>query len=181
VKLYRVFPYDPSAAPIAPGGVLFVPPPSALGRIANPLLYRELYYSDCPEGGISEVFGHLPVWTNGSFIHASGLQHHVSLFELDDAVAIFDLDNTASLAAIGISKPSFVITRRREITQDWAKTIYNLGAYAGARWWGYYSVAYFAFGLWDRTGLRHMGPPEPLSTTHPAVMNAARMIVRQIQ
>jgi hypothetical protein len=180
VKLFRVFPYDLRAADVNTGGALFVPASNTLGRIANPTLYRELYFSESADGAISEVFGYLPVWTDVDFVHANGLLYHVSAYELDDAVRIFDLDNIAELAAIGISKPSAVVTRKRAITQGWARVIHELGVYAGARWWSYYCPEYVSFGLWDRAGLRHVGPPEPLTIAHPAVIEAARTIVRQV-
>ncbi|MEO6834759.1 MAG: RES domain-containing protein [Candidatus Tumulicola sp.] len=177
MKLYRAFPYDSSAAETDPGGALFVPPASPLGRIANVGLYREVYLADCPEAAISEKFGFLSMWTDDDFRHA-GAPYVVTEYELD--AAVFDLDDITSLIKLGITKPSTVVTRHRVVTQAWAKTIYLTGAYAGARWWSYYNPQWFSFGLWDINKLRHVGPPQTLSTTYPAVVAAARAIVRQL-
>jgi len=180
VKLYRVFPYDASAADTDPGGALYVPRPSELGRIANVGLYRELYFSAQPDAAIAEVFGFLYAWYGADFIHANGSPYALASYELDDTIPIFDLDDTALLSSIGIRQPSSVVTRQRATTQAWAKTIFDLGSYAGAKWWSYYSPEWTAYGLWDFSGVRHLGRPDVLSTSHPAVSAAAATIVRQI-
>ncbi|HYL28016.1 MAG TPA: RES domain-containing protein [Candidatus Nitrosotalea sp.] len=180
MKLFRVFPHDPSAAENEIGGALFVPPPSPLGRISNPPLYRELYFSDSAGGAVGERFGFLPVWRDVDFLHPGGLRYSVTGYELDAGAAIFSLDDVGALVTLGITSPSSVVTRERSVTQDWAKVIFQMGRYAGARWWSYYSPQWTSFGLWDHAGIRHIGPPEPLAITHEAVKLAARTIVRQL-
>ena len=179
MNLYRIFPYDPSAADTDEGGALYVPPPSPSGRIANVGLYRELYFAAQPESAVAEVFGFLLAWYPADFVHAGGRPYAVSSYEFDDASPIFDLNDTAALAKIGIEQPSHVVTKDRNVSQNWARTIFSLGVYHGASWWSYYYPDWTVYGLWDFSSLRHIGSPEILTPSHPAVIIAARTIVRQ--
>jgi hypothetical protein len=180
VKLFRVFPYDASAADHDEGGALYVPPPSSAGRIANVDLYRELYFAEQPEAAVAETFGFLYGWYPSDFIHASGKAYVVSAYDLDDSAEILNLNDTAALARAGIKRPSRVVTRDRSVSQGWARTIFGLGAYNGVSWWSYYYPDWTVCGLWDLRPMRHIGPPETLATSHPTVIVAARTIVRQI-
>jgi len=66
VTVYRLFPYDESAAPNERGGALFVPP-GGRNRIDNPRSYSALYVAANPEAAIAETFGRLAVWTPETF------------------------------------------------------------------------------------------------------------------
>ena len=76
MNLYRVIPYDESAAPTERGGALFVPPGSS-NRIDNPDLYDVLYVAASPEAAVAESFGRIPLWTAHAFIHGSGRSQYL--------------------------------------------------------------------------------------------------------
>jgi RES domain len=178
VKLYRVLPYDPNAAPDERGGVLFRSG-SPFGRIANPSLYKELYLAATPEAAVAETFGRFPVWRPSDFIHASGVAQCLATYNLDDATPLFDLNDIDRLKTLGIVKPSDIVTRDRTTTQTWSATIFNMSAFHGAIWWSYYQPTWQIFGLWDLTHLSSEGDPVALTVRHIAVVNAAATIVRQ--
>jgi hypothetical protein len=180
VRLFRVFPHDPSAADNDEGGALFVPPPSTLGRIANVDLYRELYFAEQPEAAVAETFGFLYAWYPSDFVHARGRRYAVSTYELDAPERILNLNDTAALQVVGIEQPSHVVTKDRAVSQAWARTIFDSGKHHGVSWWSYYCPDWTVCALWAFNSLRHIGPVETLTLSHPAVVAAARAIVRQI-
>jgi hypothetical protein len=179
VKLYRVFPYDAGAAQIDKGGALFVPPASGLGRIDNADLYSVLYVASTPHAAIAESFGRLAVWRPSTFIHGSGLPYAVSTYETTDDHLIFDLDEIDALRSIGITRPTDVITRDRTKTQAWARSVFAMGRFIGARWWSYYNPDWPVMGLWDSSSLTPVAT-EAVSTTSMLVQETASAIVRQI-
>ena len=179
MKLYRIFPYDASAAPTERGGALFVPA-GARNRIDNPDLYNVLYIAKSPEAAVAEAFGRIPVWTPQTFEHASGHQYALATYEAPDDLAILSLDDIDALKALGITRPSIVVTRDRAKTQAWARTIFETGRYAGASWWSYYGPEWTVMGLWDLSAFHLVGTPEPITSTSTVVRDAATAIVRQI-
>jgi hypothetical protein len=179
VNLFRVFPFDSNAAPNEKGGVLY-PPGSTAGRIANPDLYRELYFSLQPEAAIAESLGRLPTWHPDDFSRANGHPLALATYELPDDAPIIDLNSVKVLATFGIERPSEIVTRNRKVSQKWARTIFEAGRYIGARWWSFYSPDWTSVGLWNTVGLRLIGTPEPLRVEHPLVEKTAKKIVRQI-
>ena len=179
MRLFRLFPFDSNAAPDEKGGVLYSPG-STLGRIANPGLYRELYVSLEPEAAIAETLGRLPTWYPSDFVHANRNRLALATYDLPDAAPIFDLNSVEALVALGIERPSEVVTRDRKITRSWARAIFERGQYIGARWWSFYNPDWTSVGLWRVARLRVIGTPEALSAEHPLVQNAAQEIVRQI-
>ena len=178
--LYRVFPYDVSAAPTEPGGALFVPQASGLGRIDNAALYDVLYLSAHSEAAIAEAFGPLPIWRPQTFVHANGNPYALAAFTAPDDLAFFDLNDVRALDAIGIRHPSDVVTRDRTRTQAWAKIVFDRQCYVGARWWSFYNPDWPMLGLWDVRSLRLEHAPAIIDATHPAVRDAATAIVRQL-
>ncbi len=179
MNLYRVIPYDPSAAPTERGGALFVPAANRRNRIDNPDLYDTLYLAGAPEAAIAESFGRSPIWTAETFLYASGRPYSLVTYSLPDDIRIFDLDDIDALRSVGIRRPSAVVTRDRVRTQAWARTIFESGQYAGASWWSYYSPDWIVMGLWNRAKLT-MITPETLSPNSNPVREAAKTIVRQI-
>lgn len=180
MNLYRVIPYDPSAAPTQRGGALFVPPGSRRNRIDNPDLYDVLYLAAAPEAAIAESFGRSPIWTAETFIHGTGRPYSLLTYDVPDDIPIFDLDDIDALRSIGIMRPSAIVTRDRAKTQAWARSIFESGRYVGASWWSYYSPDWIVMGLWNRSAVTTTTVPEILSPNSNAVREAARTIVRQI-
>lgn len=178
---YRVFPYDTSAASNEPGGALFVPPSSGLGRIDNPQRYGVLYLARHEEAAIAERFGNLAVWRHETFVHAAlRLPYAIAAYTLPDDALIFDLDDVAALQSLGLTRPTEVITRHRRRTQAWALKIFRRGSYIGATWWSYYNPDWPVAGLWDIRSLRTVGAPAVLSTSSSSIRRAADAIARQI-
>lgn len=104
MTVYRLFPYDESAAPNERGGALFVPP-GGRNRIDNPRSYSVLYVAANPEAAIAETFGRLAVWTPETFLHGSGRSYALAAYEIPDDLAIFNLDDVDALKTIGICAP----------------------------------------------------------------------------
>ncbi len=179
MRLHRVIPYDESVAPTERGGALFVPA-GGDNRIDNPDVYDVLYVAGVPEAAIAESFGRIPLWTPETFMHGSGRPYQLVTYELPDSSRIFDLNDVAALADLGIARPTEVVTRKRARTQSWARAIFERGGYIGASWWSYYEPDWTVMGLWDRSGIRVDGAPQRLHVDHVAVRNAASTIARQI-
>jgi hypothetical protein len=180
VIVYRVFPYDEGAAPTDRGGALFVPPSSGLGRIDNPDLYDVLYVARTADAAVAEVFGRLALWRPQTFVHGSGWPYALAAYNLPDDRRTFNLNDVDALRSIGVTRPSDVVTRDRTKTQSWAATVFAMKRYVGAEWWSYYNPDWPVLGLWDRSDLAAIGPPEIISATSPTVQRAAESIVRQI-
>ena len=158
-ELYRIIPYDQNAAPNDRGGALFVPAGGA-NRIDNADLYDVLYVATTPVAAVAEAFGRIPLWTPGTFVHGSGRPYRLVKYEVPAGLALFNLDDVDALKTIGVTHPSSVVTRDRAKTQAWARTIFELGRYAGASWWSYYSPDWTILGLWDRSAVKVVGSPK---------------------
>ncbi len=178
--LYRVFPYDASAAPTDRGGAFFVPPSSGFGRIDNPDLYDVLYVTKIAEAAVAEAFGRLSVWRPETFVHGSGLPYAIASYDATANLRTFDLNDVDALRSIGVTRPTDVVTRDREKTQSWAAAIFALNRYAGAEWWSYYDPDWPVVGLWDRSHVTVAGTPQIITATTPLVESTAASIVRQI-
>ncbi len=179
MTVYRLFPYDESAAPNERGGALFVPP-GGRNRIDNPRSYSVLYVAANPEAAIAETFGRLAVWTPETFLHSSGRSYALAAYEIPDDLAIFNLDDVDALKTIGIMRPTNVITRDRAKTQAWAQTIFDIGTYEGASWWSYYRPDWTIIGLWNYGSVRLMGTAHTVTSSSAVVQATAAPIVRQI-
>jgi hypothetical protein len=179
VKLYRVLPHDKSAAPSERGGALVIPP-GGHNRLDNPDLYGVLYLAGDPEAAIAETFGRLPVWTPESFVNASGHPYALATYEVADDVALLSLDNVEALRALGITRPSRVVTRDRAATQAWARTIFQSGRYAGITWWSDYGTDWTVMGLRELSAVKVCETPQTITSTTAIVRETAIAIVRQI-
>ncbi|MBN8892264.1 MAG: DUF2783 domain-containing protein [Rhodospirillales bacterium] len=106
---------------------------------------------------------------------------------LDDPDGLFaalmdahrDLDDADRLASLGL-RPPRVVTRDREVTQAWARELFEGGQYAGVRWWSYYNPDWGSVGLWDSAAL-HVTDVVTLTVDHPAFVAAAAEIIRIIE
>lgn len=176
--LYRVFPWLDRAGQGEPGHALHVAERQGAGRVDNPDLYRVLYVSSAPAAAVAERFGTLTPWTPRMFLtpELPGSRKALATYELDDGVTVFDLDDTRALQELGL-RPSQVVTRERAVTQRWAREIFSRRRAAGVRWWSYYDPRWYAYALWERTGLR-VRSVEPLDLDHPAVREAAEVLRR---
>ena len=179
-SLYRVFPWSAAARENEPGGALYVPPQGG-GRIDNPAFYSVLYLSDAASGAVAEAFGRFPEWTNSILAGSPALPGSVSAiarFQLADTAPVCNLDDPAQLLELEL-RPSDIVSRDYERTRGWARRIHGGGRWNGVRWWSYYHPAWSSFGLWNLASLR-LEKVTALSMGDPAVLEAARTIVRRI-
>jgi len=177
MRLYRVFPFEPSAPLMDPGGALFAPR-SAAGRIANLDLYSELYFSSTTAAALSEAFGRLDTWT-ASMLVRDGRPYALAEFQLSDNTRICNLDNAARLLSYDLM-PSDVVASDRSVTQAWAARIYGARKWSGISWWSRYESRWQSIGLWQRKGLRLHKSPEILSLDSAAVHEEATLLPRRL-
>lgn len=179
--LYRIFPFLESAQPEEPGGALYLPPQRA-GRIDNPELYSVLYLSTSGAGAAAEAFGRFPEWTPAILAGSPSLPGSVralASYNLTDGTALCDLDDPQVLLQLGL-RPSDVVSRDYDRTRAWARRVYELGSWAGIRWWSYYDPRWASIGLWDTNSLTLLNV-QPLELSNPAVVAASRTILRKLR
>lgn len=174
MTLYRVFNYDPDAAPHERGGALYMPPVGR-GRINNPDLYRVLYLSSHPEAAIAERFGRIPTWDADTFLDVTGRPLAIAAISLPDSAPIADLDDAHRLVSLSL-RPSDVVTRDYAVSQSWAARIFHQGGWIGVSWWSYCDPRWHSYGLWTIEDASHDPSPVTLSPTSPEVVKAASAI-----
>ncbi|HUY41836.1 MAG TPA: RES family NAD+ phosphorylase [Candidatus Dormibacteraeota bacterium] len=186
MTVFRVFPFDPSAADRAPGGALFVPP-GGRGRIDSvaPRAYTVLYVGSTPECAVAECFGAFDVWDR-IVVEAKPAtpllpksRFALASYALPSALDVRNLDDAAALLAEGLI-PSRVVTRDRSVTQAWASRIHARGSYAGLAWWSYYEPSWQSVGIWGHERLRLASSPRVLHVADEAVRSSAKIIRRRI-
>lgn len=186
---YRVFPHVPGSEPGDKGHALYRPPTQGGGRIDNPRRYRTTYLAREAAGAIGETFGGRPAWDEDMFELGSTdpdlnrARRALATFQLPDDIALLDLDHAYALHERGM-RPTSVIERNRRATQAWALRVFEEAdhngdrRWAGVQWWSYYLPPWRMLGLWDATP--RLLNVEPLTLTHPAVIDAASALVRAI-
>jgi hypothetical protein len=186
MRLYRVFPYVPSAADDEPGGVFFR---SAGGKnradSPTPGIYRCLYAGDSAEGSIAEAFGRFDTW-DVDIIEAApatpalpGSRFALATYDLAESAEVCVLDDAGTLVHEGL-RPSQVVTRERSITQAWAARIEAGGRYCGVSWWSYHDPRWQSVALWDIAQLATVDAPRSLGVDDIEVQRAATAIVRRL-
>jgi hypothetical protein len=177
--LYRTFPLIPGSGPADLGGPLHVPRPyQGQGRHDNPQAYGALYASRTPEAAVAEFlrdFQRVPL-EEGDFLREGAPR---AMAVLDDAglARILDLDDPRTLVRRDL-RPSTVATRDRRSTRPTALAIFRDG-YEGFEWWSTIEASWINVTLFaDRAidGLRIIGTPDVLTTSHPAVQAAAEVV-----
>lgn len=184
MDFFRVLNWDPSAADAAQNGnPLYVWPRQGGGRVDDPAHeYLVLYVGSTAEAAIAEAFGRFPRWKPAVLAPPPGapagsrkaLAHYVG------SPSVLDLDDPFALADLGL-RPSQVIARDRDATQQWARAIYDEGKYDGISWWSFYGAQWSSFGLWDWTSLVLAELPEVLDLDHPLLRAAAAVIARPVE
>ncbi|MBT8160966.1 MULTISPECIES: RES family NAD+ phosphorylase [Arthrobacter] len=183
MEFWRVLNYHSAAAdPSANGHPLYIRPRQGPGRIDDPDRdYLVLYVGDSPEGAIAEAFGSYSTWRPEVLDPPPGTPAGTvkALVKYEGDPAILDLDDPGVLQDWSL-RPSSVVSRDRQSTQQWARSMYDTGDYAGLSWWSVYEPRWASYGLWDVSSLSVMGRPEVLTLSHPAVQDAAALIRRVI-
>jgi hypothetical protein len=180
VNLYRVFPWVDSARRAEPGHPLYVVPTQGAGRVDNPEHYVVLYASDEPAGAVAEAFGNLSTWSPVLFEGPPSVPGSVrAIARYTLGANVLDLDDPRHLVARKL-RPSRVITRRRDVTQTWALSVFGEQRWAGVRWWGFHNPDWGSYGIWDTKHLQ-LQEVEALHPEHPAVDGAARALARRLE
>jgi hypothetical protein len=163
-----------------PFGALYTPPGQTRGRWANPNLYALGYYGLTPEGAVAETFGQFAKWSAPTFEHPDAdTVRALSVYDLPDDTTFVDLNDPAQLVDLGVDKVTDVIERDLERTQALAQKIHQAEKWDGIQWWSYYHPSIRLIATWKTDGLTVVDT-EPLTVDHPAVQEAAGIIVRHI-
>ncbi len=153
MRLWRVFPWDPSASVRHPGNALWVPRVSqGTGRHDAPDRYGCLYLAEAAVSAVAEMLA--PFRGTGDLgpelLMRSGRPLALAELELDDRARLVDLDDPAVLAAETL-RPSVVATGRRAVTQTYALREFELHPdAAGLRWWSTLEASWIHVTLFDR-------------------------------
>jgi hypothetical protein len=177
VRLWRVLPWDPSAAAGQPGHALWVPREfQGSGRHDAPDVYGCLYLAEVPVSAVAETLA--PFRGTGDLhvdmLIRSGRPLFLAELELDAAANLIDLDSPAVLAA-EMLRPSVVATRERSITQAYAAALFERHPdAAGLRWWSTLESSWLQVTLFDRAlPAIDIGEITALAVDHDAVTAAA--------
>jgi hypothetical protein len=201
VRVYRVFPHDPTALAGQPGHAEYVPMLQGGGRLDNPGQYSVRYFAESPAGAVGERFGELAHWVPAMFRQPSreGRERRLALatFELPASVRILDLDDAAVLLERDL-RPTDVVRRNPAVTRAWALRIHQESSgrssggssarssggtsgrggrrWDGVRWWSWYRAEWPIVGIWD--GAVELLDVQPLTLSHPSVHEAAGLLAR---
>lgn len=178
---WRVFPWDPEAAPGEPFSPQYVVPPERQTRGRFDLgTTPVLYLAESPPHAVAEM---LRPFT-GRRLHGGQLRgagHRLALvraeLRAEVAAQVEDLTDPAVLLRRGVRSDALA-SRDRAVTQGIARALHDAGL-AGFRWWSALHGDWHAVLLFmDRVRPVELvyDRPEPLSATHPAVLSAARAL-----
>ncbi|MBI2762227.1 MAG: RES domain-containing protein [Chloroflexi bacterium] len=134
--LYRLFPWDPSAAAASPGGPLFNPRlQQGSGRHDNPALYGALYTGRLEVSAVAEWLAGFRGQRLGPDDFGRTDGRRWALVGLDDGAlrGLVDLDDPGELVLRHL-RPSGVATRTRSSTREVAGALFAEGI-PGFGWW----------------------------------------------
>lgn len=177
MRLYRVCDWDGVSLGAGPGGPLHVARArQGAGRHDAPARYGAWYCSRIAAAAVAESLQAFRGQTvaDADFARPGGVRKALVALEADDRLAVTDLDDAAALVKRRL-RPSQVATSRRDVTQRIAVSLFDEGA-AGLGWWSVLNAEWGHVTLFHERALARVvpaGPPEPLSTTHPVVREAA--------
>jgi hypothetical protein len=180
MRLWRVFPWDPGAAPRSRGHAFWVPQTiQGASRHDNPDLYGAVYLSENAVAAIAEHLVHLrgQLLEDGD-LERSGLRLALTSFEAPIEGRLWDLDDPPTLVDRRL-RPSQVATRSREVTRRQAADLFRARPRRdGIRWWSTLEASWIHVTLFDRAlgRLSLAAEPESLRIAHPAVRAAAKEI-----
>ena len=181
--LWRVFPWDASAAESERFSAAFVPMPQGSGRFDLPGNVRGVtYFAESPEHAIAELiqqFRNHPEPLTNADLTRWGRRLALVSATLDPATweRIPDLCDPGTLARIGVTAEVPALRDRRR-TQSIALDLHSQG-HSGLRWWSafwgeWHSVILFHDQL--AAGALTYGQPTPLDVTSAPVMEAAALL-----
>jgi hypothetical protein len=180
VILWRILPWDRTAAPAEPGGALWFPRSlQGRGRHDNPSRYGCLYLSRSTVSAAAEALARFRGMgeLDAAMLSRGGLPLALAELTLPDETQLIDLDEPRVLGRERL-RPSQVATRERSATQAYAERLYDAHPdAAGLRWWSTLESSWINVSLFDRalTSIE-AGTPAPLTVDHPAVAEAAELL-----
>ena len=188
--LYRVFRYRSTAKPGESGHPLFVFKPQTSGRWDNPGEYDTWYLARAPECAVGETFGDLRVWREATFstLFPDDTRRVLGTFEVPDTIALLDLDDARNLFDRHL-RPTQIAIRNRPATQSIAleafreKNADGTRKWAGLSWWSTRWPAWTPICLWASptdTPPHTLVDIQDLTTSHPAVADAARTLAKPL-
>lgn len=178
MQLYRVIHWDGHSTGRTGVGPLFVPRRhQGAGRHDAPELYGAWYGSLDPVAAVAERLQPFrgQIVEDADFQRLGNLTLALVALRLLDSVALVDLDDPRELIHRNW-RPSLVATRRRPVTQQQARQLFEEGA-VGFTWWSTLSADWMNVTLFHERALPHiavLGAPTPLSTALSEVQQAAR-------
>jgi hypothetical protein len=153
--LYRCFAWSRRVRAIDRDGALWFPRElQGEGRHDNPDAYGCLYLADRGVSAVVEQLGRFrgQRLTQGMLVRR-GLPLALAAVDLPDDRQVVDLDDPAVLAAHDL-RPSAVATRRREVTQPQALSLFRRhGRVAALRWWSTYEALWANYTVFDRAAV----------------------------
>lgn len=188
IHLFRVIPWLAEVGHGQPGHPLHVDASrQGGGRADNPRYYQALYLSESGPGAVGEVFGDLATWSKKMLTvpWLPGAARALATFRADPPPKVLDLDDASVLVARGI-KPTEVVGRDRERTQEIALSAYLENRWQGLRWWSWWRPSWRNQILWAPLDAADPWPltvveVEPLHMQHAAVRVAAEVLRRRVE
>ena len=177
MDLFRVFHWDGHSLGRTGAGPLFLPRHhQGAGRHDAPDRYGAWYCTTHPAAAVAEriqqLRGHTLV--DRDFQRLGNLTLALAGFRLDSRVALVDLDDPAQLLSRQL-RPSLVATRRRAVTQQIARDVFDEGV-GGMLWWSTLSADWTNVTLFYERAIGKVSliaPPRALSVAMPEVQQAA--------
>jgi hypothetical protein len=179
-EAWRVFPWDPDAAPGAPFSPGWVPPSQGQGRFDLPSTPGGvIYLAETPEHAVAEMIQHYRGQTlDAADLRVAGRPLALARITIDDELmaGVADLCDAAVLSRLGI-QPDETASSNRRTTQRIAAQLYAAG-HSGLRWWSALTGDWHTLVLFrDRTKTHlRFAPPQPLTLSHAAVIEATRAL-----
>jgi hypothetical protein len=177
---WRVFPWNPDAAPGDPYSPGWIPLAQGQGRFDLPASPGGvIYMAETPEHAVAEMIQHYRGQTlDAADLIVAGRPLALAQIAIDDDVTtgIADLCDPGVLVRLGI-RPDETASSSRQTTQRIAAQLHAAGL-SGLRWWSALSGDWHTLVLFsDRTKAKlRFAVPEPLSLSHRVVVEAARAL-----
>jgi hypothetical protein len=183
VILHRCFAWDDRVGPADPDGPLWVPRIyQGDGRHDNPDLYGCLYLSTIPLSSVVEQLARFRGQRlTPPLLRRRGLPLALAELALADRAEVLDLDDPVVLRRERL-RPSVVATRRRDVTQPQARTLFERhSAAAGIQWWSTYESEWLNVTLFDRAAHQlSVHSVRTLTIDDPAVLEAAEFFALRV-